>query len=419
MAPKRSQDMDVVSRVYALFFLTLILVSCAQKRTAATIVPQASNQCRPTAIEGQYIVEWVDGRITLERAKDRDDFLENFVTPRLELIKRAELDQIVRVNSQPVQAADTIPPNWGQEVTRAQTAWDRNIRGSNVIVAVIDSGIDATHPQLRNRIAINANEIANNGIDDDRNGFVDDVAGWDFFTPDGPGTPNPTDQNGHGTHISGVIAADPMTGTVQGVAPQAKILPLQFMDASGAGTIGRAVQAIEYAARMGAKVINASWGTIGCNQSLETVVKKLADQDILFVTAAGNDYSDLTYNPSYPAAFPGLGQITVGALTYSGFRAEFSNYGALVHLVAPGSPVYSTVPASKHASGYAFMSGTSMASPFVAGAAALLWSYQPTASVSRVREAILSSVLVKEHLNVATRGQLDIAAALQKLDDPE
>ncbi|HEX4924304.1 MAG TPA: S8 family peptidase [Bdellovibrionales bacterium] len=410
--------MDVVSRVYAALFAVLLLTSCGQKRTAATIVPQASNQCKPTAIEGQYIVEWLDGRITVERAKDREDFLENFVTPKLDLIKRAELDQIVRLKSQPVQASETIPPNWGQEVVGAQAAWDRNIRGTNVVVAVIDSGIDSTHPQLRNQLAINPNESAN-GVDDDKNGYIDDIAGWDFATPDGNGTPNPTDQNGHGTHISGVIAADPMAGTVQGIAPQAKILPLQFMDASGAGTISRAIQAIEYAAQRGAKVINASWGTVGCNQSLETVIKKLSTQNILFVTASGNDYSDLTYNPSYPAAFPGIGQIVVGALTYNGFRADFSNYGPLVDLVAPGSPIYSTVPASRHASGYAFMSGTSMAAPFVSGAAALLWSYQPTASVERVREAILGSVLVKDHLNVATRGQLDIAAALQKFDNPE
>jgi subtilisin family serine protease len=106
----------------------------------------------------------------------------------------------------------------------------------------------------------------------------------------------------------------------------------------------------------------------------------------------------------------------VGALTYNGFRADFSNYGALVHLVAPGTPIYSTLPLTKRASGYDFMSGTSMAAPFVAGAAALLWSYKPSAAVSEIRDAILHSVFVKDHLNVATHGQLDIGAALTELD---
>jgi subtilisin family serine protease len=406
--------MDVI-RYTAILVSGFTLMACANRRTSSSIVPHGSTACQSSALQGRYIVEWQDGHHSLERAKSREEFIEKFVEPRLNEIRFAELDQPVKINSDTISSYDTIPENWGQDVAQAQTAWSRGVKGKNIIVAVIDSGVDATHPQLKNQIAVNTRETVN-GIDDDQNGFVDDVIGWNFAVSEGMGHPNTKDTNGHGTHLAGIIAAEHSTGPVLGVAPEAKILPIQFMDDSGAGSIGRAIMAINYAVKMGAKVINASWGTAGCNKTLENTVAQLADQGVLFVTAAGNESTDLSYSPSYPAAYSFPSQITVGALTYSGYRAEFSNYGSLVHMVAPGSPIYSTLPTSRQPSGYGYMSGTSMAAPFVSATAALLWSYQPAASLSQIRDAILNSVYVKDHLNVSTHGQLDIGAALAELE---
>lgn len=404
-----------VRRVPSIAFL-ILLSACGGGKSANSVVPHSIPGCLPNAIQGQYIVEWTDGHYSVERAKTREDFIANFVEPNLNSIVRAELDQKVQIKTEPITISETVPANWGQEVAHADTLWGQNLYGEGMTIAVIDSGVDRTHLQLKNQIFVNSRETAN-GVDDDGNGYIDDISGWNFSVLEGPGTPNIIDENGHGTHVSGIIAAEHSAGIVKGVAPKAKILPLQFMDKTGAGTISRAISAVEYATQMGAKVINASWGTSGCNRTLETAIAQARTNGVLFVTAAGNDFSDLSLNPSYPAAFPDTGQLTIGALTYSGFRADFSNFGSLVHLLAPGSPIYSTQPVNLESSGYRFMSGTSMATPFVSGAAALLWSAHPTATVSQIREAILNAVLVKEHFNVASRGQLDIEAALQYLAD--
>jgi subtilisin family serine protease len=403
--------MDV--RRISILVSLLVLSGCSGGKSANSVVPHSVQGCQSTAIQGQYIVQWTDGHYSVERAKSREEFIEKFVEPNLDSLVLAELDQIVRIKSEAV-AAETVPANWGQAVTHADTAWTQNYYGEGVVIAVIDSGIDPNHVQLRNQIFQNSHETVN-GVDDDGNGYIDDVSGWNYSNPEGPGTATPFDENGHGTHVSGILVADHSAGIVKGVAPKAKVLPLQFMDKSGAGTISRAITAIEYAVKMGAKIINASWGTGGCNRTLESAVTQAREKGVLFITAAGNDYSDLSMNPSYPAAFPNTGQVTVGALTYTGFRADFSNFGPLVHLLAPGSPVYSTQPTAIESSGYRFMSGTSMAGPFVAGAAAILWSAHPSATVTQIRDAILNSVLVKEHFNVSTHGQLDIEAALQQL----
>jgi subtilisin family serine protease len=405
--------MDVI-RFALIAVFTASLTGCGEHKRSSAMVANVSPQCASTAINNQYIVEWEDGHFTVEKSPTRQQFIEKFIEPNIELIKRAEADQMIQIKSDPAVAEETVPANWGQTVSQAEQAWDKNVYGKGVTVAVIDSGIDFNHPQLKNQIAVNPNEVLD-GVDNDGNGYIDDISGWNF-SAGGLGTADAGDDNGHGTHLSGIIAAEHSLGVVKGIAPQAKILPLKFMAADGSGSVGRAIMAIDYAAAMNVRTINASWGTGSCSTSLESAITRLSEKNVLFIAAAGNDHSDLTMSPSFPAAFGVTNQITVGALTYNGFRADFSNYGALVHLVAPGTPIYSTLPLTKRASGYDFMSGTSMAAPFVAGAAALLWSYKPSAAVSEIRDAILHSVFVKDHLNVATHGQLDIGAALTELD---
>lgn len=299
--------------------------------------------------------------------------------------------------------------NWGMKTINAEPLWNKNILGNNVVVAIIDSGVDPRHPQLAQQLYSNPKEILN-GIDDDGNGLIDDIHGYDFIAKSG----NLTDNSGHGTHIAGIIAADHSKGQVTGVAPQAKLLVYDFFGTGEDGTVFDAIRAIRVAAQAGAKIINASWGGPGCSSALKLEMDALVAKDVLFVTAAGNDGQNIDQVPSYPAAFSVVTQITVGAMTFDEFTAGFSNYGSKVDLVAPGVNIISTFPVAiidgVQVSQYENMAGTSMATPFVVGSAALLWSAFPQAKALDIKRALLESTR-SGFYPVKTRGALDVAAA--------
>lgn len=214
-------------------------------------------------------------------------------------------------------------------------AWDKST-GAGVVVAVIDTGIDLDHPELVGRLWTNPGEIAGNGLDDDANGFVDDVHGYDFHARDA----DPSDTDGHGTHVAGVIAAE--TGNalgVAGVAPGARIMALRSLSTTGGDTLDSA-NAIAYAARMGADIVNASWGSPERDPALESVIRS---SGVLVVAAAGNDGADLAVMPFYPASLSADNVVSVGASDRSDGRPAFSNYSkGAVDLAAPGDVVYST-----------------------------------------------------------------------------
>jgi large repetitive protein len=261
---------------------------------------------------------------------------------------------------------------------------------ANLVVAVLDTGVDFSHPDLSGRKWVNPGESGGgketNGIDDDGNGFVDDVNGWDFANNDG----NPFDDNihGHGTHVSGTIAASVNDQGVVGVAPNVKIMALKMMSASG-GSTSNAIKAITYAKSKGAKISNNSWGSYGFSQALKDAID--ASSGSLFVAAAGNDDINNDLNPHYPASYDSPNILSVAAVDHQGNRAVFSsgasNYGAnSVDISAPGLDILSTVPGNA----YAYLDGTSMASPHVAGVAALAASDDP---------ALLSNpVALKNHV---------------------
>ncbi|RYZ76013.1 MAG: alkaline serine protease, partial [Proteobacteria bacterium] len=224
------------------------------------------------------------------------------------------------------------------------------------------------------------------------------------------------DGSGHGTHVSGVIAADSSAGTIRGLAQGAKILPLDFMTNDGSGNISDAIRAMYYAASQGAKVINASWGGAPCSSTLQKAITDIGAQGVLFVAAAGNSGVDIEAEPEYPAAFGLPTQITVGASTSNDRMAIFSNYSySLVNIMAPGVGIWSTYPGNSTQS----MNGTSMASPFVAGAAAVLFGARPNATPQQVKSALLASVDAGP-FQVETRGRLNLRKALieiQKLPE--
>jgi thermitase len=295
-----------------------------------------------------------------------------------------------------VQAESIIPNDplfdrqWGLNNANdvdvdAPEAWQVTTGNPTTIVAVIDTGIDLTHPDLAGRIWTNPGEVGGNGRDDDRNGYVDDVHGWNFITD----TSDVTDQNGHGTHVAGILGAAGNNATGgAGVNWNARIMPLKFMGALGDGSIDDAVRAIYYAVNEGARVINASWGSSTYSQSLVDAISFAGAHNVVFVTAAGNEDANNDVTPSYPANIRLPNVISVAAVDASGNLGQFSNYGATtVDIAAPGIAIRSTIPGG----GYANYSGTSMASPFVAGVASLLVGLHPDWTAKQVVQQVLAT----------------------------
>ena len=271
----------------------------------------------------------------------------------------------------------------------AQDAWDLQDAAANIIVAVIDTGVRYTHEDLADNIWVNPREIPGNGIDDDGDGFVDDVHGINAINNTG----NPMDDHGHGTHVSGTIGAvgNNSVGVV-GVAWKVQIMACKFLDSSGNGFISDAVKCIDYARSKGAKVINASWGSTSfTSQALHDAIDSARQAGIIWVAAAGNSSEDNAVDPIYPASYDLDNIISVAATTRTDDLAFFSNYGATtVELGAPGAAIFSCWNGSD--SDYRYYDGTSMAAPHVTGTCALLMAHFPNDNYQQIINRILSSV---------------------------
>ncbi len=263
----------------------------------------------------------------------------------------------------------------------APEAWGIHTGGDYVTVAIIDTGVDIDHEDLQANIWINDDEAPGNSFDDDYNRYVDDVQGYDFYHNDS----DPDDDNSHGTHVAGIAAARGNNGQgIAGVSWQAKIMPLKVLDAGGNGTTDKVVEAIYYAADNGAQIINMSFGgdCLGGWPHVEEAVNYAALKGVLLVAAAGNNHlSSLLC----PAALDHV--MAVGATNANDERAYYSNYGPGLDVVAPGGDwsnrIYSTIPGT-----YGYKHGTSMATPYVAGLAALIRSLAPSLTSNQVRDII-------------------------------
>lgn len=291
----------------------------------------------------------------------------------------------------------------------APEAWDLCTGSDEVIIAVIDTGVDYNHPDLAGNIWTNPGEIAGNGIDDDNNGYIDDIHGWDFFNEDN----NPLDDNGHGTHCAGTIGAIGNNGQgVAGVTWHAKIMPLKYANADGSGLYSDATAAILYANKMGARVMSNSWGGTSYSYTLESAINS---SDALVVCAAGNSASNIDTNPFYPASYSSPQVLTVASSTKNDTISSFSNYGVIsVDVAAPGESIYSTLPNGS----YGYKTGTSMATPHVAGLAGLLYAYHQGITYTEAKSAILASVDEKISLSgkVGTGGRINAYQSLLALD---
>jgi|GEM_PF-4348227 len=302
----------------------------------------------------------------------------------------------------------------------ALEAWDLQTDCRSIRVGVIDTGMDYTHPELMTNLGLNAGEIAGNGLDDDANGFIDDIMGWNFVT----GTNDPRDDNLHGTHVAGTIGALGGNGVgVAGICVRASIVPLKFLDDAGGGDLFDAISAFDYARKINLKVLNNSWGGGGFDNTMLTAIQALNTADVLFLAAAGNDGTNNDTVPSFPANYNVPNVVSVAATNNVDAIANFSNFGATsVDIAAPGVNILSTFPVvataemtlAGFATSYEKISGTSMATPHVAGAAALVWAYTPTFTMLQVRDALLNNADTKATLTgrvVGTR-RLNLMRAL-------
>jgi len=295
----------------------------------------------------------------------------------------------------------------------AMRAWAITKGSDQVVVAVLDSGVDYSHPDLANNIWTRPEIIKQYEDDDLTDGAVDDLHGFNLVED----TSDPMDDNGHGTHVAGIIGAEGGNGMgIAGVNWKVKIMPVKFMDADGSGTTKDAIEAINYVidrkrAGVNVRIISASWGSTTKSRALEDVIRKAYDEGILFVAAAGNSSSDNDRNPHYPANYNLGNVISVAAVNRYDQLASFSNYGAKsVHVAAPGEEILSTW--LEH--DFKELRGTSMATPFVSGVAALILSQNPKMSVDDLRAKLLKSVdsLASLKGKVSSGGRINAAKAV-------
>lgn len=316
---------------------------------------------------------------------------------------------------------------WGPESVNASEAWASGLYGEGITIALIDTGVELSHPSLVNNLAYNDGERGIdvfgrdkrfNNVDDDQNGLTDDWAGYDFANRTG----QMVDVANYGTMLAGVIVGEHadtayVANKVQGIAPKAKILPIKFIGNNNTANNNDIIAAIDYAVARGAKIINAGWTLSQDFPAMRQKIKELSQKGILFVSSAGDNSRDIDVFPVYPASYGFANQIVVGAhLPTDNKTASFTNFGQnAVQLMAPGVGIFSSTVGQSAGS----RSGSGMASAFVSGAAAVLWSFRPQASMYDIMDAIVAGT---QHEMVYkglcwSEGRLDIKGAIDYLEN--
>lgn len=310
------------------------------------------------------------------------DMLEVFNSEK-DLVSYAEPDHLVQPSAVPNDPL--FPLQWDKPQIHAPDAWDIETGSASVIVGVIDTGVDHTHPDLAPNIWTNPGEVPGNGIDDDGNGYIDDTRGWDFYSADN----DPMDVYDHGTLTAGTVGAKGNNAIgITGVCWDVSLLPLRFMGPTGFGTTSGAAEAIRYATRAGVKLTTNSWIGYG-SQAIRDAIVEADEAGILFVAAAGNFSTNNDTIPYFPCNYDIPNVISVAATWQDDHLAGFSNYGPqTVHLAAPGLGIHCCGTGGSYISG----GGTSIATPMVAGACALLWSRQPALTGRQVKDILLHAV---------------------------
>lgn len=342
------------------------------------------------------------------------------------LFRYVEPDYLLKAYEVPSDSAFTDGTLWGLRNTGqsggvfgtdigAERAWDVSTGSTNVIVAVIDSGIRYTHRDLASQMWRNPGEIPGNGRDDDRDGYIDNVFGINAIT----GSGNPFDRNDHGTHVAGTIGAAANNGHPHvGVAWNTRLMACKFLDRFGSGSTSDAIECINFAVDNGARILNNSWGGIEFSQAMLDAIARARDRGVFVVAAAGNEGRDNDRFPSYPGSFQLDNVISVGAVDRDGVLADFSNFGSRsVHVAAPGVDIFST--GSRSDTDYEVISGSSMATAHASGVAALLLSRFPDSSLIELRQRLLLGAVALEPLGsqIQSSGFIRAPRALEIASD--
>ncbi|MCG8419421.1 MAG: S8 family serine peptidase [Proteobacteria bacterium] len=302
---------------------------------------------------------------------------------------------------------------------RAPDAWSTSVGSRNIIAGIIDTGVDYTHPDLSTNMWVNPNEIPENGIDDDGNGYIDDIHGINAIT----GSGDPMDDHGHGTHVAGTVGATGNNDSgVVGVNWEVSMVAMKFLPRRGGGKVADAIACINYALDLkqqgvDIRMLNNSWGGVLPTQALEEALVAASDADILLVASAGNLSSNNDESPDYPSSYEIPNLLAVAATDHNDELSPFSSYGSLsVDLGAPGSAILSTMPDRQ----YGMKQGTSMATPHVTGAAALALSVNHTLTAEELKIMLMDSgaPVAALHGRTASGRRLDVASMVEQVPPP-
>ncbi len=368
----------------ALFILTVLISACSA--TEQRYIGPETESCEEEAIDNEFIIVKKGGlfvrssRSPSLREIERDEVM--WYEPNYRVHVERRLNRLIQVRNGEAYLTEVASNEQTWEQLGIENFWNENFFGQDVPVAVLDTGVQSTSNYLEDRWVYNKLEYeageAGAGVDDDGNGLVDDISGWNFIDS----SPESFDEWNHGTQIAHIIAGSAETPSGPGVAPKARILPIDFMNESGGDEID-AVKAIDYAISRGAKIINNSWVT-PCSRLLKVTLENHSQKNVLFVNAAGNQGKELSAKLSYSSNIPGINLISVGSLDRVGQRSIFSNYGQHIRFFAPGEGILTFYGLQVSES-----SGTSFSAAIVSGAAALLWSKYPDADVSKIKKELL------------------------------
>lgn len=445
---KGNRKLLLTSLIAALFISSSVIAAASEIRS----LPASDSSGKPQYVEGELLVTYAKSASIFDKVKIREKHaltkVEDLPLENTELVRipkgltvaqakaKVAFDPLVK-NVQPnylYYPTTVVNPlddpnygllwglnNTGQSINGitgiadvdidAPEAWEYLSTKSldEVIVAVIDTGVDFSHPDLQGKMWVNSGEIPENNEDDDKNGYVDDINGWNFVN-NSPDVFVGIEEDGHATHVSGTIAAADNTIGVIGIAPNVKIMSLKFLGADG-GTTADAIEAIYYAKANGADLSNNSWGGGAYDEALRTAINGFEKP---FIVAAGNSKRNIDRIASYPASYDCANIISVAAVDNRGALASFSNYGLTrVDVGAPGVNIASTYPGST----YVWMSGTSMAAPHVTGVTALVMGANNTLNTAGVKDIIMKSALANPLLSLAgktvTGGMVNAMKALE------
>ena len=359
------------AQLLVIIFTALAVAACGSKDSQYHETD--SDYCKSNKVKNEFIAHWREVKPTLIMSED----IQAFINQHRHEIDFIEPNYAIRIPNQlgMVRFDTTLSAYKILSEIGALNAWQQGYKGQNILVAVIDSGVEINNRKLRRNIFSNTNETADDSLDDDHNGFIDDVHGWNFST----NSKNVVDEIGHGTSIAGIISGRNLDGESLGIAPEAKILPLDIM-AGESGNEYDARQAIDYAIRMNANIINNSW-SITCSSYLASNFTAYQNDNVIFVNSAGNIPIDVFDNHVMLASIDLTNFLNVGSTNLFGKVSPFSGFGKTINIWAPGEqvPVLSIGRDDNMKA-----SGTSVSAAIVSGAAALVWSAHPEESALQI-----------------------------------